>query len=217
MAPSGGTDFAFEPLDIAACHGTGLAAQTIRYATAALLAPPRLRIGPSHVATVCEYQQQMLWIESTTLCPHPCEITGRRITGCQAHHPETRIADYLAAGGRVDLYRLSPIEKLSRDERDLLSRILVRHFVGREITYDLGGALLSGTRLFKLTRLLPAADLHALFCSELVAAVCMRLGRMNRANPTRYSPAGLLRELVRQGTYQWCHTFPPSAHQEPPG
>lgn len=197
----------FEPLDIAACYGTGFTAKAISYGTASLLAPPRLKIGPSHVATFCEYQQRMVWIESTTLCPHPCEITGRPINGCQAHHPETRIADYLADGGRVDLYRLSPIEKLSKEERELLSRILIRHFVGREVTYDLGGALLSGTRLFKRTRLLPSADLNELFCSELVAAVCMRLGRMNRSNPTQFNPACLLRELVRNGTYQFCHSF----------
>jgi hypothetical protein len=197
----------FDPLDIAACYGTGFTAKAISCGTASLLAPPRLKIGPSHVATFCEYQQQTLWIESTTLCPHPCEITGRPINGCQAHHPETRIADYLADGGRVDLYRLSPIEKLSKDERELLSRILIRHFVGRAVTYDLGGALLSGTRLFKRTRLLPSADLNELFCSELVAAVCMRLGRMNRSNPTQFNPACLLRELVRNGTYQFHHSF----------
>ncbi len=156
----------FEPLDIAACYGTGFTAKAISYGTASVLAPPRLKIGPSHVATLCEFHQRMVWIESTTLCPHPCEITGRQINGCQAHDPASRIADYLADGGRVDLYRLSPIEKLSRDERDLLSRILIRHFVGREVTYDLGGAMLSGTRLFKRTRLLPSADLNELFCSE---------------------------------------------------
>ncbi len=197
----------FEPLDIAACYGTGFTAKAISYGTASVLAPPRLKIGPSHVATFCEYQQRMVWIESTTLCPHPCDITGRKINGCQAHDPASRIADYLADGGRVDLYRLSAIEKLSRDERNLLSRILIRHFVGREVTYDLGGALLSGTRLFKRTRLLPSADLNELFCSELVAAVCMRLGRMNRSNPTQFNPACLLRELVRQGTFQFCHSF----------
>ena len=81
----------FEPLDIAACYGTGFTAKAISYATASVLAPSRLRIGPSHVATFCEYQQRMVWIESTTLCPHPCDITGRKINGCQAHDPASRI------------------------------------------------------------------------------------------------------------------------------
>lgn len=201
------TEFDFEPLDIAACYGTGFTAQAISYGTASLLAPPRLRIGPSHVAVLCEFHGRMVWIESTTLCEHPCVIMARPINGCQAHLPEMRIQDYLQTGGRVDLYRLSPIEKLSTEESHLLTRILVRHFIGQQVSYDLGGALLSGTRLFKRTRLLPSADLNELFCSELVAAVCMRLGRMNRSNPTRFNPACLLRELVRPGTFQFCHSF----------
>jgi len=200
-------EFPFEPLDIAACYGTGFTANAIRWGTASLLAPPRLRIGPSHVAVLCEFHGRMVWIESTTLCPHPCVIMARPITGCQAHLPEIRIHDYVTGGGHVDLYRLAPIEKLSRAESELLTRILVRHFIGKQVTYDLGGALLSGTRLFKRTRLLPSADLNELFCSELVASVCMRLGRMNRSNPTRFNPACLLRELVRHGTFQFCHSF----------
>ncbi len=200
-------EFDFEPLDIAACYGTGLAAKAISYGTASLLAPPRLRIGPSHVAVLCEFHGRMVWVESTTLCRHPCVIMARHINGCQAHLPETRIQDYVSQGGRVDLYRLSPIEKLSTEESHLLTRILVRHFIGKRVTYDLGGALVSGTRLFKRTRLLPSADLNELFCSELVAAVCMRLGRMNRSNPTRFNPACLLRELVRHGTFRFCHSF----------
>ena len=202
----------FQPLDIAACYGTGLTAQTIRDDTASLLAPPRLRIGPSHVAVLCEFRGSMVWVESTTLCPHPCVILGYQVDGCQAHLPEDRVRDYLASGGHVDLYRLSPIEKLSQSETELLTTILVRHFIGQRVTYDLGGALVSGSRLFKRTRLLPQADLNELFCSELVAAVCMRLGRMNRANPSRFNPACLLRELVRQGTFQFCHSFTKETH-----
>ncbi len=197
----------FQPLDIAACYGTGLTAKTISYGTASLLAPKRLRIGPSHVAVMTRFQGNMVWIESTTLCPHPCAILGYQLDGCQAHLPEERIRDYVAAGGRVDIYRLSPIDRLSEPESELLAKILVKHFIGQRVTYDLGGALLSGTRLFKRTQLLPQADLNELFCSELVAAVLMRLGRLNRANPTKFNPASLLRQLVRQGTYQFEQRF----------
>jgi len=102
---------------------------------------------------------------------------------------------------------LSPIENLSTFEADLLTKILVRHFIGQRVTYDLGGALLSGTRILKWTRFLPQADLNELFCSELVAAVLMRLGRMNRNDPTRFNPASLLRQVVRQGTFQFEHRF----------
>ena len=197
----------FQTLDLAACYGTDWTSRAISYGTASLLAPKRLRIGPAHIALICEYHGSPVWIESTTLCPHPCVIMARPVSGVQAHLPEMRIADYAQAGGHVDLYRLSAIDRLSNSESELLTRILIRHFIGRRVTYDMGGALLSGTRLFKRTRLLPAADLNELFCSELVAAVLMRLNRLNRANPTRYNPADLLRQLIREGTYQFERSF----------
>jgi len=197
----------FQPLDLLACYGTDATARAITWLTASALAPRRLRLGPSHIALICKHHDAPLWLESTTLCSHPCVILGRQISGVQAHLPEIRINDYVQAGGRVDLYRLSPIDRLSETESELLTRILIRHFIGRQVTYDMGGALLSGTRLFKRTRLLPSADLNELFCSELVAAVLMRLGRLNRANPTRYNPACLLRQLVREGTFQFEREF----------
>ncbi len=193
----------FHTLDLLACYSPSWTGRVISYGTASLLAPRRLRIGPSHIAVICQYHGSPVWVESTTLSRHPCAILGRPVKGVQAHLPELRIQDYVNEGGHVDLYRLSPIDRLVDEESDLLSRILVKHFIGKEVTYDMGGALLSGTRLFKRTRLLPHADLNELFCSELVAAVLMRLNRMNRDNPTRYNPADLLRQLVREGTFQF--------------
>lgn len=200
-------EFPFQPGDIAACYGTDRVSRVISLGTASLFAPRRLRLGPSHVAILCEHRGSPLWLESTTLCRHPCAILGYPVSGVQSHLPEDRIRDYVEDGGRVDVYRLTGIDRLSQSESEMLSRILIRHFLGRLITYDTGGALLSGTRLFKRTRLFPRADLNELFCSELVAAVLMRLGRMNRANPTRYNPACLLRQLVREGTYRYLTSF----------
>ena len=200
-------DFKFQPGDLAACFGRDWVSRTISIGTASLFSPRRLRIGPSHVAIFCQHRGTQLWLESTTLCRHPCAILGYPVSGVQSHLPEDRIGDYINDGGRVDIYRLTAIDRLSQTETTLLSRILLNHFLGRLIAYDTGGALLSGTRLFKWSRLFPKADLNQLFCSELVAAVLMRLGRMNRANPTRYNPATLLRQLVRVGTYQFHHSF----------
>ena len=163
------------------------------------------------MAVVCEHGGAPLWVESTTLCRHPCVIRRKCVSGAQAHLPSHRITDYVNAGGRVDLYRLTPIDQLSVAESGLLTRILITHFIRREVSYDTGGALLSGTRLFKHTRLLPRADLNQLFCSELAAKVLMRLGRLNRANPTKFNPATLIRRLVREGTIQFVRTY----QQEP--
>lgn len=197
----------FLPGDLAACYGRDWVSKAISYGTASLLAPSRLKFGPSHVAVICEQNGSPVWVESTTLCRHPCLILQSHVSGVQAHLPEERIEDYVSGGGRVDLYRLSPIDRLSQDESQLLTRILIKHFIGRLVSYDTGGALLSGTRLFKRTRLLPAADLNELFCSELAAKVFMRLGRLNRDNPTRYNPANLFRQLVREGTVQFERTY----------
>ncbi len=196
----------FLPGDIAACYGTELPARCIELATASLLAPTRLRIGPSHVAMICEHRQMSMWVESTSLCRHPCLIQQQVVRGVQAHQPEARIHDYLEQGGRIDFYRLSPIFRLSNSESHLLTTVFVKYFVRRGVDYDFGGALLSGTRGLKRSRLFPGADLDQLFCSELLAAVLMRLGRLNHGNPTKYNPADLLRELVRQGTYQFDGT-----------
>jgi hypothetical protein len=195
------------PGDIAACFGTDLTGRFISWGTASLLAPRGLRIAPSHVAICCEHEERAVWVESTTLCSHACLVRGRPVSGVQVHRPRLRIGDYVRAGGRVDIYRLSDIQRLSSAESRLLTRILIDHFVRRSVSYDVGGAMLSGTRVFQLTRCFPVASLDELFCSELVAAVLMRLGRMNHANPTRFHPGRLLRELVRQGTYRRVSRF----------
>ena len=204
-------EVAFQPGDIVACFGTDVGSRAISIATASLRGPSGLFWGPSHAAILCPHAGELLWVESTTFCRRPCRVQGRVTSGVQAHAPRWRIADYLEAGGRVDLYRLAGIESLSLAEADLLSRILIRHFVARGIDYDLAGALLSGTRVLSWTHLFPGADLNHLFCSELIAAVLMRLGRMARDNPSRFHPARLLRQLVRCGTYRRAASWRGSA------
>ncbi|MGQ0636459.1 MAG: hypothetical protein ACT4QC_17745 [Planctomycetaceae bacterium] len=153
--------------------------------------------GPSHVGIVSKPDTApAVLFESTTLCDLPDQLTGRRTTGVQAHVPADRIAAYR---GRVALLRLAPVWQLSREESRLLAKML-RHVHGAH--YDFGGAVLSGTRIFKWTALVPYGDLGSLFCSELCAAVLMRLGRLPIANPAAYNPAGLVRALRRAGVYQ---------------
>ena len=201
----------FKPGDIAACYGNDWTSWAISCVTASVVAPKRLRWGPSHVAMICECNGSMTWVESTTMCRHPCRIHRTRVIGAQAHHPHLRVQDYVCSGGRVDVYRLTDANQLSQEEQSLLSEILIERFVKPKSSYDLAGALLSGTRAFQLTRLFPGADLHSLFCSEMVAAVVMRLNRMNHANPTRFNPARLLRTLVTTGKYQLAESLQPDS------
>lgn len=200
----------FLPGDIAACHGADWMSRCIRWGTASLIRSPR--IGPSHVAMIAALPiadlhrepQELYWWESTTLCHRPCLLAEQCVSGVQVHSPADRISDYVAAGGRVDIYRLAHFHRLDRREELLLATLLTSLMGSR---YDMTGALLSGTRVFQLTRLFPGADLHSLFCSEMLAAVLMRLNRMNHDNPTRFNPARLLRVLVRTGLYARVETF----------
>lgn len=184
----------FEPGDLLVFYGRDFTSRVIEWATR----------GPSHVGIVCPHPlaaqpagstPSMLLFESTTLCEEPCLLTGRRIEGVQAHDPVSRIAGY---PGKVARVRLTPAWRLNVREIGILHDWLLH--VASE-PYDLRGALLSGTRLFKWTALMPYPDLDSLFCSELCAAALMRLYRVPLANPSLYNPASLVRILRRCGTY----------------
>lgn len=94
---------------------------------------------------------------------------------------------------------------LATDERLQLAETAGK-FLANRTGYDLSGAAISGPRVLQLARLIPA-DLAHVFCSELVAALLQRVGRMNHTNPARYSPGRLMRELVRTGRYQFSKGF----------
>ena len=176
----------FEPGDLLIFYGRNFTSRVIEWATQ----------GPSHVGIVCPHlQYKSLLFESTTLCDEPCILTGKCVRGVQAHEPGLRIAHY---AGSVSVLRLMPAWRLNREETHLLERWLMH--VANE-PYDLRGALLSGTRLFKWTALMPYPDLDSLFCSELCAAALMRLHRMPLTNPSLFNPAFLVREVRRCGTY----------------
>lgn len=195
-----------KPGDILACYGTDVASRFISGVTASVFAPRRLRLGPSHVAIACSWNGSTVWVESTTMCPHPCLIQQTTVHGPQVHRPEDRFQDYISTSGRVDIYRPTRIHQFTEGELELLSRLLIEDVVGRPRTYDLPAALLSGTRLLQLLQNFRAADLESLFCSELIATVMMRLNRMSHQNPARFHPARLLRTLVSCGTYEYVGT-----------
>lgn len=196
-----------EPGDIAACYGRGWMDRLIRLETGSLFGPPGLRLGPSHVAILASTRSlnrrrlsETVWCEATTLCMRPCLLREDRVSGIQVHRPKDRIADYVAIGGRVEIYRLVEFDRLMAPESKQLMRMV--HYLSRhKVGYDYHGAVTSGTRVWKWRRSL-TSDLDSLFCSEFIAAVLQRLGRMNRRNPTVYNPASLLRELVRTGVYR---------------
>ena len=182
------------PGDILAFYGQGWQSRLIELAT----------WGPSHVGIICEwpfaaksggYELENVLVESTTLCPRPCQETGRYVNGVQVQLPRSRIDDY---HGRARLYRLADHWALNQEDSDHLSELLSR-WIGKP--YDFRGALWSGTRVLKYLPRMPYSDLGSLFCSELIAACLQRLGRLCVTNAGYFNPGSLVRSLVKSGVY----------------
>lgn len=204
------TAYAAQPGDLFACWGNDWQSMAISLRTSSLRGPWELRWGPSHIAIACPrwypYHTQPSWWESTSLCDRECLEACRRVSGVQVHHIADRLLDYLCDGGRVRVYRLTEIDRLTPDEtrrlRDLLGLGLQDDDEDGS-PYDMKGALVSGTRILRKF-VAWKNQLDKVFCSELVAAVLQRLGRLCRENPSSFTPAQLLRRLLTEGTYQPC-------------
>lgn len=199
-----------EPGDIFACFGADAVSRFISYETSLLsfpFAPAGLRLAPSHVAIACpryeENSGQCFWFESTTMTHRPCLEAKRRVSGVQCHRIGDRLEDYLWEG-RVDVYRLTPINALCGHAVNDMRDDLISWFIREEVSYDVASAVFSGAVLMrsidKLTGLM-VPRFESVFCSQLIAAELMSLCRMNRDNPQRYTPGRLMRTLVSQGTY----------------
>lgn len=180
----------YRPGDILACYGTDWTSRVISGWT----------LGPSHVGIVApihpDSRENLALFESTTLCKYPCLVTGEDWDGVQAHEISQRVRDYR---GRVKVWRLVDQWTLCDSEAALLSEILTKYWIG--VPYDEGGAMLSGTSVWKWTSLMKSTASQT-FCSQLVAALLQRLGRMGHTNPAAYHPASLLRRLKWEGKYK---------------
>jgi len=177
----------YEPGDIFACYGRDLMSRFISLETLSIVKP---YLGPSHVAICLPIHNQLYWCESTSFCKRPCHFQAIQFNGCQAHLISDRLSDYK----HTTIYRLKGINKLSTSEATLLGEIFKDHFLAK--SYDFVGAAVSGTRLIKY---LPFIPNEHLFCSELIAALYMRVGRLPRRNPTVYNPGKLIRALLQTG------------------
>lgn len=193
-----------QPGDIAACYGRDPLSLVIRIGTYWPLSPPGLRLGPSHVALMApgppSRGHEQLWYESTTMCNRECLMQGEAVSGVQVHRWADRAADYTSRGSRVVIYRLVPGETLAAEDAHRL-KLMLMDLVAAQIDYDYRGALTSGTWLCKWIGNQLGRYTGSLFCSDQIAMLLMRLNRLRRGNPNYYTPAGLLRELVRNGVY----------------
>lgn len=211
----------FDPGDILVFSGRGPVSALVKVATCspyshvgmvAQVAPADLLFSDPHKAgkhpAISEdcprnWQTRNLLFESTTLSSSPCEITGKRINGVQAHDPAAIVRGFR---GRVYRMELNPPRQLTKchDESHRLTAALL----GRIGTsYDIPGSILSGTRILK--RLFPgcAANRQKLVCVEYVAWALQEAFKRRRLpmelKPGQLTPGQLVRRLCRAGIYSW--------------
>lgn len=144
----------------------------------------------SHVAIVARDQQtgRMLLWESTQSCDLPCYRACRRVAGVQCHRIAERVEGYL---GRVWHYRLAC--PLSIWEGGRLSLFVDANL---STSYDEIGAFRSREAGFGwIEARLGEENLHALFCSEFVAAGLREACKFGCRSASRWNPNRLVRTL----------------------
>lgn len=195
--------YAPQPGDIAACYGRDPLSLLITLGTYWPLSPSGLRFGPSHVAIMAPGSGMIegpLWYESTTMSPRKCLFRSEQVRGAQCHVPVDRISDYTQRGGRVVIYRLSRHDSLAPHEASRLQSMLLDMMV-EEYDYDLRGAATAGLRGTRWLLNQFGKHNRDLYCSDKIAYLLMRLGRLTPGNSNKYTPGRLLRVLVRNAVY----------------
>lgn len=151
----------------------------------------------SHVGIVAYVNEgrhggRLMMFESTDEPGEPCEVTGNRIAGVQAHGTFRSVNKYKGRAWHYPLYR-----NLYVHEEERLTEFL-DSMIG--LPYDNPGAIRSGGLLFAwIGSLFRSQDLSKLFCSELVAASLAAIGIFSTTNASRWSPNKLIRRLRREG------------------
>ncbi len=142
------------------------------------------------------WQSRPLLFEATTLAESPCSLQGAPVCGVQAHDPRERIRQY---DGRVWLYRPTLDYRIDPEQSERLTLFLLRHLGDQ---YDYAQAGLSASILARRAWWFSQGNLHSLFCSELWAAALEQIRLLELANPSKFSPARLVRSLLELGSYR---------------
>lgn len=146
----------------------------------------------SHIGIMAEHMGKLVLFESTTLCPIPCMIQGKRVGGAQAHPLEDRIETY---PGRVYHYPL--MKSLNCAPAIDLSNFLHSQ-IGRP--YDMLGAVHSGGKVFSYLESLfrKSNDASSLYCSEWCALAHHEIGLFRTRSASKWSPNALVRAEYEQ-------------------
>ena len=176
-----------KPGDIIGFSGVGATGDIINIGTWGI---PRWNI--CHVGIVGEAQDgRQLLFESTTLDDLPCEISGEKFNGTQAHNLDTVCKGYRGKVWHYPLYR-----PLYDFERKRLTEFLMGTI---HIPYDKMKAIRAGNGLWLLESVLRETDLHHIFCSDWVAAAHTCIGLWPTTNSGSWNPNRLVRYLRAKG------------------
>jgi len=177
-----------KPGDLIGFSGEGFTGDIINLGTYGI---PRW--GICHVGIMGEAKDgRLLLFESTTLDDLPCEITGARFDGTQAHQLDAVLQRYRGKVWHYPFYR--PFYGF---ERKRLTEFLMGTI---HVPYGMMDAFRSadnGLSYFEL--LLHGTDLHRIFCSEWCAAALSYCGVWPTTNFGRWNPNKLLRHLRIHG------------------
>jgi hypothetical protein len=171
----------FNPGDIIGFSGACFTSDLVNIATYGW---PRWDL--SHVAILANAENKLFLFESTTLDTAPCEITGKKIAGVQAHDLDRTIKEY---DGKVFHYPLAVA--ISDEQSQKLSEFLI-DMLG--ISYNMIGAFRAGGVGFShIEGLLHKENLHSIFCSELCAAAHREIGILQTENAAHFNPNHFVR------------------------
>ncbi len=184
----------YRPGDILAFSGRSRMSRLIKAATV----PPWYWFRAhwrcvNHVAMVARLKDdegttRLYAVEATTENGEPCAIKHKTINGVQAHLPTRLVTAYPGYVFRARVNWASPVRW---NESEMLSTFL-QQFIGCQYDY------LDAVRSVRGRSHIPS--LKSLFCSEVVAAALVCLGRLPAdLAPDRYSPAKLMKRLVYNG------------------
>jgi hypothetical protein len=176
---------------IVAAWGDLLVSRMISLCTVNPFRAPRW--GPSHLAVIIStpsaardtLDEEHLWVESSTLLPHVCALSGKKVIGLQFHRISDRWGDY--PQGNIQVYRLS--DPLTAVEEQVLGESLLQDMRHRS---DYSPPSLSKRLLFRTQQ--------TLLCSEFVQEILERTGRSSSSRKAGRSPANFLRHHLQQGT-----------------
>lgn len=159
---------------------------------------------PSHVGVCADYETEVdhktgapprartLLFESTTLCPQPCFISGKQVSGVQAHLPEQRIAAYPGRAWRLRLRR-----PLDSEQSRGLSDFLISQ-IGMPYNYRRAVAL-AGFFWGRFAHSLDPLP-ETWFCDELCIEALKTVNRVGVDNdPEDFSPATFAHLVLHSG------------------